>query len=235
MSGNGMVRLCSRPASDRRLQGAPKTGSTSCLRWVIQRHPEVCGRCPFLHPIADSERGAFMSTRCEADFGAPWRCAGGDTGGQVAMVLGTMMVASDQCGLRTNGFPLSLAVAKLGQDLADFMPDNRYAPLVDVKAKKAREYISGNGKPRACEGIFSTPKAPPARLASRPFMPCLTRRTCRVAVLKSICSQRRSVSWEPRRPWRHATQDHGRAGPPGLIRPPSEGRPRATRLPRLGT
>jgi hypothetical protein len=27
-------------------------------------------------------------------------------------------------------------------------------------------------------------------------------------------------------PWRHATQDHGRAGPPGLILPPSEGRPR---------
>ena len=44
----------------------------------IQRHAEVCGRCPFLHPIADSECGAFMSTRCAAHLGAPWRCAGGE-------------------------------------------------------------------------------------------------------------------------------------------------------------
>ena len=37
----------------------------------IQRHAEVSGRCPFLHPIADSGCGAFMRTRPTADPKAP--------------------------------------------------------------------------------------------------------------------------------------------------------------------
>lgn len=47
---------------------------------------------------------------------------------EVAMVLGTMIVVNKQCGLKGNEFPLNVAVAKLGQDLVDFMSDNRYAP-----------------------------------------------------------------------------------------------------------
>lgn len=71
----------------------------------------------------------------------------------VAMVLGTMVIAEQRCGQKPGGFPLNLAVAKLGQDLVDFMPDNRYAPLVQVKMMKADEFISGMGKPRACKAM----------------------------------------------------------------------------------
>ena len=72
---------------------------------------------------------------------------------EVAMVVGTMIVANDQCGLKGNDYPFNVAVAKLGQDFVDFQPDNRYAPLVKVKVKKAYEFISGYGKLRACEGM----------------------------------------------------------------------------------
>ena len=71
----------------------------------------------------------------------------------VAMVLGTMVIAEQRCGQKPGGFPLNLAVAKLGQELVDFMPDNRYAPLVQVKMMKADEFISGMGKPRACKAM----------------------------------------------------------------------------------
>jgi len=69
------------------------------------------------------------------------------------MVLGTLVIANDQCKLKPNNYPLNLAVAKLGQDLVDFRPDNRYAPLLEVKANKAREYIAGMGLRRACDGM----------------------------------------------------------------------------------
>jgi hypothetical protein len=61
---------------------------------------------------------------------------------EVAMVLGTLLVGEQQCGLKGSSFPLNVAVAKLGQDLVDFVPGNRYAPLVEVKAMKAREFHS---------------------------------------------------------------------------------------------
>ena len=72
---------------------------------------------------------------------------------EVAMVVGTMIVANEQCGLTGNEFPVNVAIAKLGQDVVDFMPNNRFAPLVEVKVKKAREFISGMGKPSACKGM----------------------------------------------------------------------------------
>lgn len=72
---------------------------------------------------------------------------------EVAMVLGTMIVANKQCGLEGNEFPLNVAVAKLGRDLVDFEPDSRYAPLVDVKMRKALELVSAWGKPRACKAM----------------------------------------------------------------------------------
>src|ERR1700674_5081910 len=39
VSANGMVRPCSCPASDRSWQGAPKTRSTPCLRYLIPQSP----------------------------------------------------------------------------------------------------------------------------------------------------------------------------------------------------
>jgi hypothetical protein len=72
---------------------------------------------------------------------------------EVAMVLGTMIVASSQCGLKANNFPLNIAVAKLGQDVIEFRPDGYYEALVDAKMKKANQYIAWKGKPRACEAM----------------------------------------------------------------------------------
>jgi hypothetical protein len=71
---------------------------------------------------------------------------------EVAMVLGTLVVQQQFCPLKTNDFPLNIAVAALGQDLVDFMPGNRYEPLVEVKRKKAVEYMQ-IGKDKACPGM----------------------------------------------------------------------------------
>jgi hypothetical protein len=68
------------------------------------------------------------------------------------MVVATSIVAIQQCSLKSKDFPLNLAVAKLGQDLVDFMPDGRYAPLVEVKRAKAIEWILAD-KTNGCEGI----------------------------------------------------------------------------------
>ena len=72
---------------------------------------------------------------------------------EVAMVVATLVVQQKNCGLKSNDFPLNVAVAKLGQDLVDFLPDNRYSPLVDVKLKKANEFIQGAGLRPACDGM----------------------------------------------------------------------------------
>jgi hypothetical protein len=64
-----------------------------------------------------------------------------------------VIVANERCGFKANDSPLNVAVAKLGQDLADFMPESRYAPVVEVKMKKAIEYITARGRPGACEGM----------------------------------------------------------------------------------
>src|SRR5262245_30043949 len=72
---------------------------------------------------------------------------------EVAMVLATMTVGNKRCAFHPNGMPLNVAVAKLGQDLVDFMPDGRYAPLVEVKMQKAREWIDAQDKATACKGM----------------------------------------------------------------------------------
>ena len=72
---------------------------------------------------------------------------------EVAMVVGTVVVSQQVCGPITSKFPLNVAVAKLGQDLVDFQPDGRYAPLVSVKMKKAFEFVSTQGKAAACDAF----------------------------------------------------------------------------------
>ena len=69
------------------------------------------------------------------------------------MILATVVTATKDCHAKSTSYPLNLAVAKLGQDLADFLPDGRYAPLVDVKMKKATEWIAAEGRPKACAGM----------------------------------------------------------------------------------
>ena len=75
---------------------------------------------------------------------------------EVAMIVATVLVGGTQCGLKGNDYPLNLAVAKLGQDLVDFKPDGRYAPLVQVKVNKGVEFVRGMGKDKGCEGIRDT-------------------------------------------------------------------------------
>jgi hypothetical protein len=72
---------------------------------------------------------------------------------EVAVIVGTVIVQQQQCTIKSSGFPLNVAVAKLGQDLVDFMPGNRYAPLVEVKKKKAVEFVGMAGKKTACAGF----------------------------------------------------------------------------------
>jgi hypothetical protein len=72
---------------------------------------------------------------------------------EVAMVLGTMIVANNKCGLKGNNFPLNIAVAKLGQDVIEFRLGGYYEALVEVKMKKADQYIAATGKPRACDAM----------------------------------------------------------------------------------
>jgi hypothetical protein len=78
----------------------------------------------------------------------------------VAMVLATVAAHQSDCAppLPESDYPLNLAVAKLGQDLVDFMPDGRYAPLVSVKLAKAREWERTQGVSAACSGMAETLK-----------------------------------------------------------------------------
>jgi hypothetical protein len=70
------------------------------------------------------------------------------------MVLGTLLVAQRQCNVRIiSDTALQIEIAKLGQDLNDFMIDGRYAPLVRVKINKAFEFVAAMGKPRACSAM----------------------------------------------------------------------------------
>ena len=73
---------------------------------------------------------------------------------EVAMVLGTLLVSQRECNVQIiSDTALQIDIAKLGQDLNDFMIDGRYAPLVKVKIKKAFEFIAALGKPRACSAM----------------------------------------------------------------------------------
>jgi hypothetical protein len=87
---------------------------------------------------------------------APAQAAKSLSPDEVAMVAATVFVGGKECGIKGNGYPLPLAIAKLGQDLVDFYPDGRYAPLVEVKIKKGLEFINGMGKAKGCEGIQET-------------------------------------------------------------------------------
>jgi hypothetical protein len=69
------------------------------------------------------------------------------------MVVATLMVSDKSCDRKSNGFPLNIAVAKLGQDLVDFFPEGFYAPLVEVKVKKAYEWVGAMDKTKACQGM----------------------------------------------------------------------------------
>ncbi|MEA1833434.1 hypothetical protein U8607_15220 [Methylobacterium durans] len=75
---------------------------------------------------------------------------------ETAMVLATLVVATKTCAAKTTNRPLNVAVAKLGQDLVDFGPNERYSPLVEVKMKKAFEFIQMHGKQTACNGMIGT-------------------------------------------------------------------------------
>lgn len=75
---------------------------------------------------------------------------------EAAMVVGTLVVATSECGVRATDQNLNVAVARHGQDLVDFQPGNRYAPLVQVKMKKAYEFIRMYGKDTACNGMIGT-------------------------------------------------------------------------------
>ena len=62
MSGNGMVRPCSCPASKRCWQGAPKTRSTPCLRHPIPAIAVIgidIGKNSF-HVLGHDARGAIV-------------------------------------------------------------------------------------------------------------------------------------------------------------------------------
>jgi hypothetical protein len=73
------------------------------------------------------------------------------------MIAGTILVAHLECNFDgNNNYPLNLAFAKLGQDIVDFKPDGRYAPLVDVKTKKGVEWVRGMGIQKGCDGIRQT-------------------------------------------------------------------------------
>lgn len=77
---------------------------------------------------------------------------------EAAMVLGTLIVARDRCSVTPANKPLNVEIAKLGQDLNDFLPNARYAPLVEVKVKKANEFIAAQGKGTACQGMVEVLK-----------------------------------------------------------------------------
>ena len=76
---------------------------------------------------------------------------------EVAMVVGTLFVATTRCTLKTTSAPLNVAVAKLGQDLVDFLPDGRYDPLFRVKVKKANEWMDARRR-AACDDFRQTLK-----------------------------------------------------------------------------
>ena len=72
---------------------------------------------------------------------------------EVGRILATNAVAVKECSIKISNNALNLAVAKLGQDLVDFLPAGRYAPLVNLKLKKVSEWVSAEGKTKACSGM----------------------------------------------------------------------------------
>jgi hypothetical protein len=75
---------------------------------------------------------------------------------EMAMILATLIIAQGSCGLETTDVPLNVAVRGYGFNVVDFLPDGRYAPVVELKARKAREFIQGTGKQFGCQGLIET-------------------------------------------------------------------------------
>lgn len=75
----------------------------------------------------------------------------------MAMVLGSLVAAQVSCDLKIKSYPpLNVVVARYGFNYPDFLPGNLYAPVVEVKMNKAREFIDVMGKSRGCQAIIET-------------------------------------------------------------------------------
>lgn len=71
----------------------------------------------------------------------------------MAVILGTFVTQQRLCPLKsTADYPLGAEVAKLGHNIADFMPGGRYAQLMDVRVEKAVEFVKIHGLENACKG-----------------------------------------------------------------------------------
>jgi hypothetical protein len=75
---------------------------------------------------------------------------------EMAMLLATLIIAESSCGLEITDVPLNVAMRRYGYNVVDFLPDGRYAAIVELKARKAREFIQGTGKQFGCQGLIET-------------------------------------------------------------------------------
>jgi hypothetical protein len=75
---------------------------------------------------------------------------------EMAMLLATLIIAESSCGLEITDVPLNVAMRRYGYNVVDFLPDGRYAVIVELKARKAREFIQGTGKQFGCQGLIET-------------------------------------------------------------------------------
>ena len=75
----------------------------------------------------------------------------------MAMLLGSLVTAQISCGLKTKDYPrLSSVVARYGYSYTDFLPGHLFAPVVEVKIDKAKEFIRLEGKSAGCRSITET-------------------------------------------------------------------------------
>jgi hypothetical protein len=76
---------------------------------------------------------------------------------EVAMILATFVAYGDECDAHfQEDKPLGPEVAKLGQDVQDFMPNGRYQSLMDPHMTKAAGWIKMRGKADACDDFRKT-------------------------------------------------------------------------------
>jgi hypothetical protein len=75
----------------------------------------------------------------------------------MAMLLATLVAAQLSCGLKLKDYPpLNVVVARYGFNYPDFLPGSLYAPVVEVKMKKAKEFIDAMGRSSGCQAIIDT-------------------------------------------------------------------------------
>jgi hypothetical protein len=75
----------------------------------------------------------------------------------MAMLLGTLVTAQISCGLKTKDYPLlSSAVSRYGYNYADFLPGHLFAPVVEAKIDKAKEFMRLEGKTGGCRALIET-------------------------------------------------------------------------------